>query len=59
MYVGDLDYSVTREMLEDHFKKYFEGVKNVNIILDSATKRSKGYGFVTLASELDYKKAIE
>lgn len=46
-------------MLEEHFAKYFECTKNVNVIIDNLTKRSKGYGFVTLANEHDYKKAID
>ena len=46
-------------MLEDHFRKYFQEIRNANVILDSQTKRSKGYGFVTLSCEADYRKAIE
>jgi nucleolar protein 4 len=57
--VGELDFAVTRELLTEHFCKYFSTIKNVNIILDTITKRSKGYGFVTLENEEDYRKAIE
>lgn len=57
--MGDLDFSVTREMLEEHFNTFVSNVKNANVILDNVTKRSKGYGFVTLESESDYRRAIE
>ena len=43
----------------EHFQKYFDSVRNVNVISDNLTKLSKGYGFVTLENEEDYKKAIE
>jgi RNA recognition motif-containing protein len=59
VYVGDLDISVTREILIEHFLKHFDNVIGANIIHDNITKLSKGYGFVQLATEEDCLKAMD
>jgi RNA recognition motif-containing protein len=51
VYVGELDFAVTDEVLIDHFLKHYGEVVSVNIICDKLTKLSKGYGFVQLESE--------
>ena len=46
IYVGNLPYSVTEQDLTDMFSK-FGVTKQVNLITDKETRRSKGFAFVT------------
>jgi cold-inducible RNA-binding protein len=46
IYVGNLPYSVTEQDLTDMFSK-FGATKQVNLITDKETRRSKGFAFVT------------
>ena len=46
IYVGNLPYSVTEQDLADMFSK-FGATKQVNLIIDKETRRSKGFAFVT------------
>lgn len=50
MYVGNLNYSVTNEQLEELFANYGT-VKSVNII------QGKGFGFVEMSSSEEANKA--
>jgi RNA recognition motif-containing protein len=50
LYVSNLDYEVTDAMLEQEFSA-FGTVKNVKIIKDHETGRSRGFGFVEMSSE--------
>ena len=50
LYVGNLNYSVTNEQLEELFKNYGE-VVSVNII------QGKGFGFVEMSSNEEAVKA--
>lgn len=52
LYVGNLNYAVTNEQLEELFAGYGE-VKSVNII------EGKGFGFVELSSPEEAEKAKE
>ena len=52
LYVGNLNYSVTGEQLQELFSKYGE-VKQVNII------EGRGYGFVEMSSPAEAEKAKE
>jgi len=56
-YVGNLPYIVD----EEHMKDIFEGCKFVEarVVRRARDNRSKGFGFVTFASEEDRKHAIE
>ena len=56
VYVGNLPFSVSDEELN----KLFEGyeVEEVSLIKDKFSGRSKGFGFVTFASEESAEKAI-
>jgi len=47
LYVGNLPYSVTDEQLTELFAPYGEVLSAV-VIMDRATNRSKGFGFVEL-----------
>lgn len=57
LYVGNLPYSATQEQLDDLFSQVGE-VAEVTIINDRETGRSKGFGFVEMASEEDAQEAI-
>jgi len=57
IYVGNLDYKVEENDLEQAFAEYGE-VSSVKIITDKFTSRSKGFGFVTMENDDEAKKAI-
>lgn len=57
LYVGNLSYNTHDEDLREAFSKFGE-VLSVNLITDQATGRSKGFGFVEMASDEDAEKAI-
>lgn len=46
IYVGNLPYSITEQDLIEMFSK-FGPTKQVNLIIDKETRRSKGFAFVT------------
>jgi len=58
LYVGNLAYSVTSDQLRDLFAAHGE-VKEATMITDRVTGRSKGFGFVEMATEEGARKAIE
>ncbi len=58
LYVGNLDYSVTGDQLQELFAKAGTVVSSV-VIMDRQTNRSKGFGFVEMDSPESAKKAIE
>lgn len=58
LYVGNLAYSVTSDQLRELFGAHGE-VAEASVISDRATGRSKGFGFVEMASEDGAKKAVE
>ncbi|MES2440205.1 MAG: hypothetical protein V4584_14140 [Verrucomicrobiota bacterium] len=47
VYVGNLSYDVTEQDLQELFKG-IGGVRNVEIVYNRSTHRSKGYGFVEM-----------
>lgn len=57
LYVGNLSYQMTEDALKDVFSPIGE-VLSAKIITDAATGRSKGFGFVEMASDEDANKAI-
>ncbi|NTU42820.1 MAG: RNA-binding protein [Nitrospirales bacterium] len=57
IYVGNIPFKATPEGLKDLFARFGE-VESVNIITDPQTGRSKGFGFVLMASEDGAQKAI-
>ncbi|OGW41175.1 MAG: RNA-binding protein [Nitrospirae bacterium GWD2_57_9] len=57
LYVGNLSYQMTEEGLRDVFAPLGE-VVSAKIITDAATGRSKGFGFVEMASDEEADKAI-
>jgi len=58
LYVGNLDYNVSSDQLGEYFTQVGE-VTEAIVISDRRTNRSKGFGFVTMGSEKEAKKAIE
>lgn len=58
LYVGNLSYSVTSSDLRDLFSQ-FGAVADASVIQDRDTGRSKGFGFVEMASDQDAQAAIE
>ncbi len=58
LYVGGLPYSTTQDELQEAFAKAGSVVSS-SIITDKMTGRSRGFGFVEMASDDDAQKAIE
>lgn len=58
LYVGGLPYSTTQQAIQDAFSQAGT-VTSVTIISDRMTGRSKGFGFVEMASDEEAKAAIE
>jgi len=58
LYVGGLSYDTTEATLKDTFAAVGT-VETATIIMDKMTGRSKGFGFVEMATEEEAKKAIE
>ena len=50
LYVGNLSFRVTSEDLQDHFATA-GAVESANVVMDRETDRSRGFGFVEMASE--------
>ena len=57
IYVGNLDYKVKEDQLEEIFEEFGQ-VSSVKIISDKFTGRSKGFAFVTMEDDEDAGKAI-
>ena len=56
LYVGNLPYNVTEERLQQHFAQH-GSVLSARIITDKFSGRSKGFGFVEMASEQEAERA--
>ena len=50
LYVGNLAWTVTDQDLEDAFAEAGK-VENAQVIMDRATNRSRGFGFVEMATD--------
>lgn len=57
LYVGNLPYSVTEDMLERAFSAHGR-VESVKVITDRDTGRSKGFAFVEMSSDSEASAAI-
>ena len=57
LYVGGIPYSSTNESLKSAFAQA-GNVESANIIIDRATGRSKGFGFVEMTSDEEAQTAI-
>ncbi|MEK6526867.1 MAG: RNA-binding protein [Nitrospirota bacterium] len=57
LYVGGLPYSVTDQQLQDLFTQHGT-VSSAKVISDRYTGRSRGFGFVEMATSEEAQKAI-
>jgi len=57
LYVGNLSFRVTNEDLHDYFAAAGT-VESANVVFDRETGRSRGFGFVEMASEDEANNAI-
>ncbi len=57
IYMGNLSSEITEEELQQEFEA-FGKVESVNIITDKISGRSKGFGFVEMASKSEAEAAI-
>lgn len=58
LYVGNLAYSVRDDALERKFSE-FGTVNSAKVMMERDTGRSKGFGFVEMASEAEAQAAID
>jgi len=58
LYVGGISYDTTEDGLRAHFEQAGE-VASASIIMDRATGRSRGFGFVEMTTPEGAQKAIE
>ncbi len=58
LYVGNLDYAVTDDQLNDLFSQIGK-VVSATVITDKYSGRSKGFGFVEISDEKEAEKAIK
>ena len=58
LYIGNLNYDVTNDQLEEYFSQAGK-VVSAMVISDRQSGRSKGFGFVEMSSLEEAKKAIE
>lgn len=58
VYVGNLSYDVTEQDLQELFKG-IGGVRNIEIVYNRSTHRSKGYGFVEMLRLDDAVRCVE
>ena len=58
LFVGGLSWDTKEDGLKDFFSQVGK-VEEVKIITDRISGRSKGFGFVTMSTEEEAKKAIE
>ncbi|GFV07423.1 RNA-binding protein 39 [Trichonephila clavipes] len=58
LYVGSLHFNITEDMLRGIFEP-FGKIERIELIKDTETGRSKGYGFISFYDSEDAKKALE
>jgi RNA recognition motif-containing protein len=58
LYVGNLAYGTTSEILQELFEQ-FGVVKSAQVLIDRETGRSRGFGFVEMEQDADGNTAIE
>ena len=58
LYVGNLPYSATEQELSDKFSASGT-VESAKLITDRDTGRSKGFGFIEMATDAEAQAAIE
>ncbi len=58
LFVGNLDFKVTENDLQDAFAAYGTVVE-ANLVTDRVSGRPRGFGFVTMSSPEEAQKAID
>lgn len=58
LYVGNFPYSIDESQLREMFSSYGE-IQDIALIKDRETGRSKGFAFITFASQQAAEKALE
>ena len=58
LFVGNLSFSITENDLQDAFAAHGTVVE-ANLMMDRATGRPRGFGFVTMSTPEEAEKAIE
>lgn len=58
IYVGNLPYNITEEELRNTFERYGT-VSSAKIVIDRATGRSKGFGFIEMPHQSEAEAAIK
>jgi RNA recognition motif-containing protein len=58
IFVSNISFKVREDSLTELFSQYGE-VTSARIIKDKETRRSRGFGFVEMASDEDGQKAID
>lgn len=59
IYIGNLEYSITEEDLTEILKEKGFEAKDIKIIRDKFTGRSKGFGFAEFENDEQVQKAID
>jgi len=58
LFVGNLSFNITENDLQDAFAAHGTVVET-NLLMDRATGRPRGFGFVTMSTAEEAQKAIE
>lgn len=58
LYVGNINWKTSEEELAEHFRQYGD-VEEAKIMLDHETGRSRGFGFITMATSEQARVAQE
>ena len=58
LFVGNLSFNITENDLQDAFAAHGT-VTEANLMMDRATGRPRGFGFVTMSSPEEAQKAID
>lgn len=58
LYVGSLSYNTTDDSMRDFFSQAGT-VESASVVMDRMTGRSRGFGFVEMATDEDAQKAVE
>jgi RNA recognition motif-containing protein len=58
LFVGNLSFNITENDLQDAFAAHGTVVET-NLLMDRATGRPRGFGFVTMSTPEEAQKAIE
>ena len=58
LFVGNLSFNTTENDLQDAFAAHGT-VTETNLMMDRATGRPRGFGFVTMSSSEEAQKAVE